>query len=249
MSITRKLIPISIVLAAGLAAFSAWADETVTFDEANAPFMFAKDGAPAGVYPALFAEAFKRMKVPVKLEAIPWKRAIACADAAECGVGGIYQNSERLLKYDYSKPYFEETLLVYVSTSKPIAYQGIADLYGKTVGVLRGWSYGDEFDKAAADKKITRDEMGSDEANFQKLAAGRVDAVIGIAEAGNMLLKKAELAGKVKAVSPPLAVNKVYLIFNKKAGKSAMLAAFDKAIESMRADGTFKAVVEKSMGQ
>ncbi len=247
MKLQALTVLVSNVLVVALSAPVASAEERVAFDAANAPFMFDKDNTASGLYPALFAETFKRMNVPVKMEAVPWKRAISCIDSGECGVGGIYQNSERIAKYDYSKSFFEEKLVVYVLASKPFAFNGLSDLNGKTVGVLRGWSYGDDFDKAVAEKKITRDDVTSDDVNLQKLLAGHVDAIVCVAESGSAALKKANLGSQIKAMPTPLAINKVYLAFNKNAHKTEILAAFDKAMEKMRADGSFQSLVAKGL--
>lgn len=75
---------------------------------------------------------------------------------------------------------------------------------------------------------------------------GRLDAVVAIVESGDAAVKALALGAKVKRLPKELAVNEVYLAFGKSAGKRAVLASFDKAIEAMKKDGTFEAIVKKS---
>jgi len=110
--------------------------------------MYAKGEVAAGLYPALFKEAFSRMGVRTELTAVPWKRALDDTDAGRAGTGGIYQNSERLKKYDFSEPFYEERLAIFVPTGKEFGFDKMEDLYGKSFNVLSGWSYGDDFDAA-----------------------------------------------------------------------------------------------------
>lgn len=228
------------VLMLGVFATGAVAEDKVCFDQENPPFMYLKDGVPSGLYPALVGEAFKRMNAPVTLECLPWNRVIAGADAGDWGVGGIYQNEERLKKYDYSAPIFEEKLQIFVMQGNEFTFAGVADLSGKTVGVMRGWSYGDEFDKAVAAGSITKEEIESDEMNFKKLIAGRIDALIAAPETWSGLKGALDKDGKVAMLPTPLAVNKTYLVFNKSAGKTDLLTQFSQTVEAMKDDGTIE---------
>ena len=236
-SVARLLL---CVLMLGVWAGWASAGEKVCFDQENPPFMYQKGEAPTGLYPAIISEAFKRMNVPLTVECLPWNRVIAGADAGEWGVGGIYQNEERLKKYDYSAPIFEEKLMIFVMQGNEFSFNGVADLSGKTVGVMRGWSYGDAFDKAVASGSITKEEVESDEMNFKKLIAGRLDAIVAAPETWLGLKGALDKEGKVVMLSTPMTVNKTYLIFNKSAGKTSLLATFSQTVEAMKTEGVIE---------
>jgi len=84
----------------------------------------------------------------VAVRAVPWKRAIAYLDGGKGGLGGIYKTKPRLEKYDYTDEIFSEEIMVYVPKGKAFAFSSVYDLAGKRLGVIRGWSYGEEFDEA-----------------------------------------------------------------------------------------------------
>ena len=225
--------------------WSTWAaaKDLVLFDEANPPYMYGSEGKAVGIYPALLAEAFKRAGLEADLGVGPWKRDLAGLDAGENGVGGIYKNSERLLKYDYSDKLFDEIILVFIQKGKAFPFDGINSLKGKTVGVIRGWSYGDDFDGAVKDGSITIEGTASDALNFSKLANGRLDAVLAIRESGAAALSSEGLADKVEALTPPLSSAPSFLAFNKKAGKVEALAKINAALAAMHQDGSFDQII------
>ena len=95
--------------------------------------------------------------------------------AGEVGIGGIYQTTKRLRVFDYSVPLFTEHVRLYVLKANTFEFNTLADLNGKTLGALMGWSYGDSFDNAREAGLINVDAVNNDAANYLKLLSGRVD--------------------------------------------------------------------------
>lgn len=230
------------LIGASVAAVAA--DTVVNFDQANPPFMYAKDGKPAGIYPALVAAAFKRMNAPLATNSLPWSRAISEIDQGAAGVGGIYKNAEREKKYDYSQQLFVERLLVYFNKAKPVAFTKVDDLRGLRVGVIRGWTYSDPFEAGRKSGLFTAIEVGADEQNFAKLAEGRLDAVIAVAESGTpMVAARPSLA----AAGTPLAESPTFLAFAKTANQGDVLKKFNAAIQELKASGEFDKLVRAAL--
>lgn len=241
-----RLFMLGVVLALCTAATAL--AETVMFDIANPPFMYGGNGEEAvGLYPALMAEAFKNMDTPLEMKASPWKRAIAAIDQGEAGVGGIYKNEERLKKYDYSDKLFDEVIVVYVRKGGEFDFKDVTSLDGKKVGVLRGWSYGDDFDAAVKAGKITADEAERDAQNFAKLAAGRIDALLAVRESGEANVAAPEIGAAVVALPTPLSSSPSFLAFAKSAGKADVLAKFNATLARMQADGSLERLIKTSL--
>ena len=219
------------------------AEPAILFDIANPPFMYERGGAPAGIYPAVVAEAFRRMNQAVSLRAEPWNRALLGIAAGTSGIGGVYRNSTRDLAWDFSDAIYEETTMLYVARGGDFRFNGLADLRGKKIGVLRGWSYGDAFDSAVREGLISVEDEYSDMVNFRKLAAGRLDAVIAIRESGDEYL--GFMSAGLHRLPGALTVNKTYLAFSKNAKMGAVIAAFNSALDSMKKDGTFDKILQR----
>jgi polar amino acid transport system substrate-binding protein len=241
------LLRFLLVLFLGLTIASVRADPVIAIDNANPPFMYQQAGQAQGLYSLLVQAVFKRAGVDIEVRAMPWKRALRLAENGKVGIGGIYRTAPRLDIFDYSQPLFEETLLVYVRKGTAIRFEQIDDLYGKRVGVIRGWSYTAAFDDALKSGRILASQSGSDEANFKMLASGRLDAVIAIEQAGQRLIQRLQL-GNVQALARPLSINPTYLVFGKKAQQQALLQRFDQTLLEMRADGSLDAVVRQAIG-
>lgn len=217
--------------------------EVIMVDASYPPFMYGVEGKATGVYPAILAEAFARMGVPLDVQAVPWKRAVAAIDAGKAGVGGLYRNEERLRKYDYSDVIFAEELLLYVVKGRSFPYSGMGSLVGKRIGVMRGWSYGDAFDSARNVGIFTAEDVESDAQNFAKLQAGRLDAIVAERESSNMILSSPEYHQKFEALPLPLANNPAFLAFAKSANKKELLVRFNAALAQMKADGSFETMI------
>lgn len=241
MTIPRLLLAIALSLSA------TWtkADSLIVLDNANPPFMYELDGKPRGLYPLMLQAIFKRAGEPVEIRTVPWKRALKLGESGAAGIGGIYKNAERLKLFDYSAPLFEERLIVYVHRDKLFDFRGIEDLSDKDVGVIRGWSYSEAFDRAVRDGRIRRQDNTSDESNFKKLASGRLDAVIAIEQSGQRLLLHPHLENLVP-LATPLSINPTYLVFAKSAKRQALLARFDASLQAMQEDGSLQALVQRA---
>ena len=220
------------------------AADVIAVDAADAPFMYAADGQAAGIYPLLIAEAYRRIGQPVTIAAMPWKRALDGADNNLNGIGGLYKTAGRLEKYDYSDKLLDETLLIYVRKGHPFPFQTIADLKGRSVGVIRGWSYGDAFDDARAGGLFTVEEAAGDDQTFAMLDVGHIDCIIAIREAADATVAAHGWGPEFEPLAVPLSSTPSYVAFNKAAGKEDELHRFNDAIAAMRADGTFQRLTE-----
>lgn len=238
------LRPLAILLLS-CSALLARAETLVAIDNANPPFMYLLEGQPQGLYPQMLQAIFARLGEPLLIQPMPWKRALLRGAAGEVGIAGIYRNAERIKLFDYSEPIFEERLLLYVQQDKPFTFDQIGDLHGKRIGVIRGWSYSEDFDQAVREGRILAQEGSSDEANLRKLASGRLDAVVVIELAGQRLL---QLPGMehLTALPQPLSINPTFLVFAKQADRRELLQRFNQELRDMRQDGSLQRLVQQA---
>lgn len=233
-----------------LQASSGWTQPLrILFDQANPPFMYAADSKAVGIYPAIIAEAFARMGQPVVMEAVPWKRALISIDDRHTGVGGIYKTEERLHKYDYSDPLFEETLLVVVRAGSSLKYEGIESLRGMVLGISRGWTYGDEFEAARKAGVFKVEEADGDGQNLEKLRAQRIDVILCVREAAFSAMAGSGTRDEFSVQEKFFSVNPAFLAFSKQSSMDKTLEAFNEALRTMREDGTWDTIVTSVLGK
>lgn len=215
----------------------------VAVDNGNPPFMYQDGDRAEGLYPTIIESVFQRMKTPVAIKALPWKRALFDADNGNSGIAGIYKNTSRLKKYDYSDDIFRERLALFVLKERKFTYSNLKDLQGKEIGVIRGWSYGDEFDSLRKNQLFFVDEVKNDESNFKKLLAKRVDCVIAIEESGQSLISDDRFKGKIIQLQPYVAINPTYLIFPKISGQTDILTQFNATLKTMKNKGEYEELI------
>ncbi len=219
----------------------------IGFDAASVPTMYADaKGAPAGIYPAIVRTAFERMGEPVELVVEPFKRLVAEMLAGRAAAGAVVRTPERLAVADYSSDYFTEHLSLFQRADAARQVSTVDDLRGLTVGVIRGWSYGEAFDSARAQRLFSVDETDSDAKNFSKLQLGRLDAVLATELAGRLLLVDA-LAGQIVAAPRSLVSIGIALAIPKRLAATRLLQRFDEAVAGLRRDRLIEAIVSAEL--
>lgn len=220
----------------------------IAVDSQNPPFMYqAKgEGVPRGVYPVLLRAVFKQLGEPLQLLPMPWARALNGLDRAEHGVGGLYANRERLAKFDYGQPILTETVRVYAQRGRLRQFNGLDDLRGLRVGVLRGWSYGDEFDAARNAGLLKVEDVTDDRANFGKLERDFLDVVLSVEQTGEQVMASGEFPS-VRAMPNPLTENPAYVAFHKSRQQQGLLARIDEVVAQLRRSGEHARLVAQGL--
>lgn len=224
--------------------------EKIAVAPGNPPFMYVVNGEAKGFYPLIVTKIFERINVPLEIKALPWNRAICYADEGKMGIVGIYKNKERLRKYDYSEAIFEDQVMIYVLKENEFEYKETDDLEGKKVGVIRGWSYGEEFDMLKGMECFCVDEVNYDDVNFTKLIGGRLDCVLAIKETGDYLMNiNPEYKAKIVPLEKPLLITSTYLIFPKYLQKKELLEKFNKELKKMKDSSEFENLIKEYLSE
>ena len=242
-----RLLGILSVIATTANAASANSSVMINVDENAPPFMYLQNGQAAGIYPRIINEAFRRMNVPVKVNAIPWKRALADAKSGRAGIAGLYWTEERARYFDFSDHLLTEKVLIFVRNESAFPFMAMNDLKGKKLATISGWVYGNEFDKARASGLFATDPNINDELNFEKLIRRRVDAVIAIESSGQAAITSKNLGSVVSALKQPLSSLQTYLAFAK-GSNGALLRRFNDTLKSMNADHTLAKLTSELPG-
>ncbi len=127
-------------------------------------------------------------------------------------------------------------------------YHGMADLAGRRVGVIRGWSYGEAFDGARRRGEFSCEEVAGDTANFAKLLRGRLDFVVATELGGRMLLQLPGFAGRITAGAVDLGATPIHIALSRQHdGGAGLLAAFNAAVERLYRDGQVEPLVTREI--
>jgi polar amino acid transport system substrate-binding protein len=116
------------------------------------------------------------------------------------------------------------------------------------LGVITDYYYGDEYQALTADPRSDPWIDGATDyaTNIRKLSSGRIDGYL----VEDVQVMEAELArlgltGEVARYPLPIKGEPLRFMFSRKTVDEAIVAAFDKALERMRADGRLAAITSK----
>ncbi|WP_394781850.1 substrate-binding periplasmic protein [Undibacterium sp.] len=108
----------------------------------------------------------------------PWPRALANAREGEGLVFGLAKTRERSQVFHFTEPVFASYVWLVTRSDSAFAFNGVSDLKGKSVGVVRGVSYGDEFDQQKNKVFRLEEDNASLSSRLQKLERRRMDVML-----------------------------------------------------------------------
>ncbi|WP_239057171.1 ABC transporter substrate-binding protein [Desulfovibrio sp. JC010] len=213
------------------------------------PYSIYEDGVPTGSDIEILQECFRRMDVDVKILLVPWKRALQMAMLGQVdGIFGAVKTPERQEKLYYSDPVRVEQISLFVRNDSKLQFDGnLENLQGHSFGVIRDFSYGPRIDEflAKASESGRVERVVDTEMNLAKLIKGRFDLLVGDHFSTLHTVSKADLAGQVRSLEPPVAENNIYITFSKKRKLVSFREHFNAALRSIREDGTWERIMQK----
>jgi ABC-type amino acid transport substrate-binding protein len=123
-----------------------------------------------------FLEAETAYKFEV--QHFPWRRVLQNGANGEGLILGIYKNPEREQVYTFSDPVFSDKIWLVTRCNQAFTFNKIADLKGKTIGIVQGSSAGDEFDSQVNILFKAEYNNSSLAGRFLKLYLQRMDAFL-----------------------------------------------------------------------
>jgi len=199
---------------------------------------------------ALFQQIGPLMGVDFRFVYLPWLRCEAAVEAQTAwGAVPYVPTAERERKFLFSAPlYAKRTMLFYFSPPGRTAVPGrgeLASLRGFRIGGVRGYFY----EQLLRDAGIRMDEALSEEQNFRKLQAGRVDLVAAIDAVGWAVIRRQFAAQDVAhfhTLDTPLHVGFNHLMTSRHyPGTEALLGQFNAALSTLRRNGSYQAVADR----
>ena len=120
----------------------------------------------------------RELGVVFELRMYPWARAERNALNGAGLVFGLPKNADRLRVLRYSDVALHNNVWLVTRSDATFPFHTLDDLRGKTVGTVRGYSYGDDFDRARGKLFRTEDDIPSRGTRLTRLMLKRVDVVL-----------------------------------------------------------------------
>ena len=211
------------------------------------PYQIVEHGQVTGFSTEVVRNVLSKMAVEINgLESVPWKRAMVMIKEGDAdGLFSINYSKERAIFAHYPQHAIANSpWVIWVRDKDNLGIKSLEDLKGKTIGIVRGYSYTSEFFDFIK-TQASSDEVTSDEQNFLKLHAERVDAIV--AELGNGLyiLNKLGYQNISPLLDAPIKTDGLYIIFNKTNISKTFADAFSTELGKFKSDPLYKKLYDK----
>ena len=234
-----------IVLTCNLYAKFAHA-ETVIIAAENDWIPYAKhDGT--GLANEIVIAAFKSVDIDVKYEIFPYARVLLNIEAGTHIAGfNVPLDEQSNRKYILGKEkLFDAVSAYYANRTLPLLAKNRTELTpGITIGVVRGYGYGDHY-LEMVNKGIIKEAISDSEtSNLKKLANGRINGTIIYNKTANILINKLGLDSVIEFAF----INEttpIHLAFSRAHPKGLYYSdKFDEGMRRIKSNGIYQAIYD-----
>lgn len=199
-----------------------------------------------GVASDLVTTALHRAGYTTTYAQVPWERAVRGLQQESYDVLiNAWYTEERTEFGHYSQPYLINRVRFLQRKGSQIEFRQLPDLYPYSIAVVRGYAYSSEFDQ---DRRLTKVGVLAFEMGARMLQARRVqltleDELVARYHLGRSL---AGIRDQLEFLPQPLSENGLHILIRRTHPQHQQIAdAFNKAIEQMRADGSYAQVFQR----
>lgn len=213
------------------------------------PWSVVENGRLGGAYADIARELGRRLGLAVDTVQCPPKRCMLMLEQgkADLGIGFKSTPSRRRFLHFLVTPYRPRVAdrVFYLLAEQAGEVRSYADLAPLRIGVKPGAEYFEQFDH---DILLKKEGASTTEANFRKLALGRIDAVIAPEDQGDAMLGRLGLRHRVVKASfrqadPTARAIGVAL----QSPFAARIEEFESAMGQMARDGTLDMLVRRHL--
>ncbi len=184
-------------------------------------------------------------RVSVRFE--EWERTLADAKAGETPViAAAWRSPERERDFVFSQPYLTNEIKFLKRRDTPFEYRTLDDLKGLRIGVVYGYAYSPDFDRAGG---FTRAPETHVVPNILELLTGNIDLQVG--DERTLRYELVRHFGKRRHelvfLPRPLATRELYLAVGRThPGALAIVDDFNRGLSRIRRDGTYRKLLRQS---
>jgi polar amino acid transport system substrate-binding protein len=204
-----------------------------------------------GLAARIVTEAFALKGIHVEYGYFPWARSLKLAqDGAWDGSLVWHRSPEREPDFYFSDPVVTGQNVFFHLKSKSFDWQEMKDLTGLYIGATIDYDYGEAFTQAEKAGVISVERVSSDEQNFKKLLAGRIDIFPLDLDVGLAMLRQNFTAEEIAQITyhpRPIESYPYSLILSKKVPRNQeLIVLFNAGLQELIDSGKMQQFVEES---
>ncbi len=200
------------------------------------PYQIQENNKIKGFSARLVTEVLKRMNVPIAvMEAYPWKRALSMMEQgkADALFSANYSQARTSFAYYPKEPLISTLWVLWVRKNDGLSYNGLADLKGKHIGIVRGYIYTPSFSEYI-NHNARPELVTDDETNFKKLNFGRIDYTVAELGNGNHIVRTMGFKNIIPLKDKPIREDGLYIIFSKSRIKESWVNRFSDELKKIK---------------
>lgn len=237
-----------LIIFSTFALFSAgvWAEKVVTLTNGEWPPYVSENLKHYGVASHIVSEAFALEGITVKYVFLPWKRAYADAENGKNNGSLVWsRGTDREESFYFSDTVITGQSVFFHLKSFSFNWQSYDDLVDLAIGGSLGYVY-----RIQDNPRIKIERASSDDLNFKKLLAGRIDIFPSDVDAGYSTINAHLTPEKANLITHhPRAYNVAFyhLILSKKIDKNIQyIKAFNLGLKKLKERGRYEQFIEDS---
>lgn len=133
----------------------------------------------------LFKYLEKETNVQFEFKRYPWKRALLLAKSGHGFLFGASITPNRTLDFKFSEPVYFDYVWIVKRCDTKFVFNKLKDLEGKTIGIVRETSYGEELDAALNNYARIDYDVNDSVSRMQKLLKQREDGILVYSQIGS----------------------------------------------------------------
>lgn len=210
-----------------------------------APYFDLTDGTAKGLSVDIITEALKSQGYDLEIKVIPWARALkGVIDAQYDILPDAWYTKERAKNLNFSNHYFVNRIKVISRIDDTFVFEDIKSLSKKRIGVIRDYSYSQEFNDFTEVLKVPTNSL---EQSLRLLLEKKVDGILADEKVFLDLIKdRPEIITSIKISKNDLDQSKLFVAcgFKNKRNKE-IIQAFNKGLEEIKKNGIYDSILEK----
>jgi len=239
--IRLKLISLLFCALGSIVALPAVAEELSMTASIWPPYVY-EERRSNGFLVALVSDALNRAGYQANMVVEPWPKALESTQNGDYDVYcGIWYTDDRAETLTFSEPFIDNQIIFAKRSDRDFKFENRTDLNDLRIGIVDDYAYSDKgYDTTG----IEIAEAGSVEENVKRLVAGDIDLIL--ADRRVVFYEVDELVAAKKITVLPKPVNTRGLriaVSKKRTDHREIIAAFDKAITAMKADGSYNTIL------
>ncbi len=217
--------------------------KTLTATQDPWPPFVTKEGT--GIIADIVRSALKTQGYDLKITTMPWARALHSVKGGSVDILlGTWFTEKRTKELLYSAPYLQNRLTFVKRVDDTFEYNGLESLEGKRIGVIRGYSYSEDFAQA---NHFIRNANTTFSANLKMLLAKRLDMVVEDQVVAAYTIKTEKIPNnRIAYCKNQLSIENLHITTGKVNPNSQhYIEVFNKGLKHIQENGTYKKILSQ----